>query len=362
MLKRFGIKEELESSQEISSKIDAIVDKWVSDLTSGLVNNPMDFSKRASLWDRMKGTLSNIWHGKYNPKNPNYWKNRFGDELGSQEESYDPSVFSLQEYTQIKSIIENAERQLNEAIPTGSEKLTLVRVLKNAAEKLKKDLKTALVSVGAMLNTSAETSRKSTEFPAGLSGWRPKAPVASNNSEQRPRSIVDTNPSLKPMGRHPEQDDDTDSDTDSVEDDDISDDSSASANAYDTSGRDDYNDLNNNDLKNDIDNDANDDGPTAEEPKPIHKNTHYDRHIPKKENEGMSAESLADEGQLVDLIMAKDFDFRKYFVKEDETVKSAAERKLTQLEELEKEASEKKESKYVLNRINKAIEIIREVK
>jgi len=133
-------KEDQNVEQEVKNAISKVIDQWVNDLiTKKIVTTTISPKYQRGLWDRLKGSLSNLWHGRYSQSNPNYWKNRFGDELGSQVESYDPRIFTLHEFKEIKQAIEEAE-SLVENIQPDTEKLKIVRVIRSAAEELKQKL------------------------------------------------------------------------------------------------------------------------------------------------------------------------------------------------------------------------------
>lgn len=131
-------KEDVDISQIIKQEISQVIDQWVNDLVKEKLAGPMSPNLQRGLWDRLKGTLSNIWHGRYNQSNPNYWKNRFGDDLGV-EESYSPSVFTLDEYKQLRNAVKEAEEVVKENA-ADVEKLRIVRMIRTAAEELKKKL------------------------------------------------------------------------------------------------------------------------------------------------------------------------------------------------------------------------------
>lgn len=134
-------REDVNVEQIIKQKIGEVIDQWVNDLVRTKLATPqMDQKYQRTLWDRLKGSVSNLWHGRYDAKNnPNYWKNRFGDELGSQEESYDPRAFTLYEYKEIKEAVDKTE-QLVEEIEANVEKLKIVKLIRTAAEDLKNKL------------------------------------------------------------------------------------------------------------------------------------------------------------------------------------------------------------------------------
>jgi len=136
-------KEDINVEQIIKSEISKVVDQWVNDLVRNKIAAPMPQQYQRGLWDRVKGTLSNLWYagrgGRNNQNNPYYWKNRFGDELGSQTESYNPRVFTLYEFKEIKKVIDEAE-DIVEEIQPDLEKLQIVKMIRSAAEDLKKKL------------------------------------------------------------------------------------------------------------------------------------------------------------------------------------------------------------------------------
>jgi len=134
------------TADEIKNQISQMVDDWVKELLSTGEDGPifgkkaMDKVKPRSMWDRFKGGISNLVHGRSGTNNPYLHKNQFGDYLGGVEESFNPSVFTLSEYTQIRSIVENAEKALNEAMDSGVDKLRIVTLIRGEAEKLKQRL------------------------------------------------------------------------------------------------------------------------------------------------------------------------------------------------------------------------------
>lgn len=140
-------KEDVDVAKEVKAEISRVIDQWVNDLIKQKIATPSVDQKyqRNNLWDRLKGSLSNLWYGRYNQQNPNYWRNRFGDELGAQE-SYDPRAFSLQEYKVLKSVVEKTENFILENTSPEIEKLRIVQIIRSSAEKLKQDLINIFVS------------------------------------------------------------------------------------------------------------------------------------------------------------------------------------------------------------------------
>ena len=130
-------------SEELKREISRIVDKWVSEvLKDRFLEKPSGVPDR-SLWDKLKQGMTNWWWGPKGDKwNPYVWQNRFGDELGVAE-SFNPSVFTLQAYKDLKSLVDSVESNLNEAREDFN-KLRLMTVIKSAAERLKEMLFQAL--------------------------------------------------------------------------------------------------------------------------------------------------------------------------------------------------------------------------
>lgn len=134
-------KEDVDISDAIKKEISRVIDLWADDLIKNKIATPeMNPSYKRGLWDRVKGSLSNLFYGgRYNTQNPYYWQNRFGDDLGKQE-SYDPRVFSLKEYKEIKQAIEETENIIFENFTPDVEKLRIVKLIRSSAEELKKKL------------------------------------------------------------------------------------------------------------------------------------------------------------------------------------------------------------------------------
>jgi hypothetical protein len=163
-----------------SAEIDKIVDDWVTKLISDLINAGSD-SKRG-IWDRFKGSASNLWYGRNNQDNPYFYKNKFGDELGSVQpnESFIPKPYKLEDYRQLRDICNNLEQQINE----NTENLRIVQLIKKAAQDLKLSLKKI---VGIPATASPVTSPE--ETPPEASPIAPDASSASAASETPPSEV-----------------------------------------------------------------------------------------------------------------------------------------------------------------------------
>ena len=192
-------KEDIDISQVIKQEISQVIDQWVNDLIKDKVaTTQISPTRQRGLWDRLKGTLSNIWHGRYNQQNPNYWKNRFGDDLGAQEESFDPRVFSLSEYKDLKLVIEETESLVIENISPEVEKLRIVRIIRSAAEELKQKLYSIFVKscssgdVGQAAPQASEQPNRSDD-----DGGPSVAPVDTNKSKDT-TNAADTTDETQP--------------------------------------------------------------------------------------------------------------------------------------------------------------------
>jgi len=186
-------KENANIEQRVKAAIAQVVDQWVNDLIKEKIVTPsIDQKYQRGLWDRLKGSLSNLWHGRYNQSNPNYWQNRFGDELGSQSESYDPRVFTLHDFKEIKNAIESTEH-LVENIDPNTEKLKIVRVIRAAAEELKKKLFNIFAQ-------SCDGGADSSATPAAESQPPPKPDGAEEKEDNKKEPYND----LTPAGDSPD--------------------------------------------------------------------------------------------------------------------------------------------------------------
>lgn len=167
----------------INAEIDRAVEIWVSELIKTLTGTgsvPQTAARPRGIWDRFKGTLSNLWHGRYDKNNPYKWINRFGDDLGVAEESFQIEKLSLNDYRLLKETCLELERQINEV--DGVESLRLVRLIRSAADKLKNDLKTIMataVSPNSNIVVPSVSSKEKTINNPIKSGTTP--PSSKNN-------------------------------------------------------------------------------------------------------------------------------------------------------------------------------------
>jgi hypothetical protein len=126
---------------DIQSAINKTIDDWVSQTVKDrFINRPVGLPK-VSLWDKFKRGVANwFWGAKGDKHNKHRWTNRFGDELGVSE-SFDPSIFTLDEYKEIRGVVDSLERRLDEVEQSEEEKefgkLRLMGLIRSAADELK---------------------------------------------------------------------------------------------------------------------------------------------------------------------------------------------------------------------------------
>lgn len=122
--------------EQLKSQVDDVVDNWVSTvLKDRFISMPIG-QKPRSLWDRFKQGVANWWWGPKGEKYNRYrWRNRFGDELGV-EESFDPSIFTLHDYKDMRAVVDSVESRLVESAEN-FDKLRLMTLIQSAAKELK---------------------------------------------------------------------------------------------------------------------------------------------------------------------------------------------------------------------------------
>ena len=298
ILKKFR---EEHNGKELSNEISAAVDSWVSDLIRSLVSEPMNPDLKRGLWDRFKGSVSNIWHGgRTNTNNPYYWKNRFGDELGAQE-SFNPSFLNLKEYYEIRSIVKKIEEQLNqinEDVTQGAEKLRIVQLIKSSAEKLKMNLYDIITSKDVDdIGPSVEQPPTQNKTRFATVSRKAKQPASEKSIKTEPEQ----NAPEEPTKTVPEE------------------------NAK----------------------------PTVEE-RFIEK---YNANKPKEENKDKTTKELVQSRQLIDAINSDGFNLRNTYIPDNDKDKEF--KLISHLERMLAYAKSIDEDKKLIGKIKKAIEIVK---
>jgi len=128
--------------QKLASEIDKVIDQWVADLKKDLLSGSLS-SPKMGLWDRLKGSLSNLWYGRRNTDNPQYYRNQFGD-LGRMESN--SNGLPLSEYKSLRKTVENAEASIVEATGDNAERLKLFQIINQKAMQLKQSLRNAITA------------------------------------------------------------------------------------------------------------------------------------------------------------------------------------------------------------------------
>jgi hypothetical protein len=175
----------------LDKEIDRIIDGWVEQLTKELLNPERIQLNKRGLWDRFKGSLSNLWHGRDNMNNPYYWKNQYGDVLGS--ESYIPLV----QYKSLKETCDNLEQEINEV--EGQPNLKIIQIIKNAAEELKYKLKSVLTTAQSPQNPVVP--QHTTSVDASTPMTQPESKPETTPEKPNPNDAFN---SLKPKEKEEE--------------------------------------------------------------------------------------------------------------------------------------------------------------
>ena len=161
----------------IEAQIDNAVNSWYNELIKDLAAKPSDVPSK-SLWDRFKRAIANVSLGKYNPSNPFYHTNLYGDVLGSQatkkesRELFESKPFALEHYKALKSTIASLEATLNES--NGMDNLRIVNILKQHANKLKDTLKNIVRTNVAATASAPPTAPKEPTIQPAASAAEPE--------------------------------------------------------------------------------------------------------------------------------------------------------------------------------------------
>lgn len=133
------------TNQEIYNQLVKTIDAWRDQTLQDLQNKTKEF-KQPSLWQRFKGGIQNLWYGRDNVKNPMYNQNAYGHGWGQDQKA--------ECVEKLSTLFENAQKEvddffmgLNEeadASAPAADNLKIFNFIKDAAEKLKKEVQKAL--------------------------------------------------------------------------------------------------------------------------------------------------------------------------------------------------------------------------
>lgn len=98
------------NAKQMLDAVNKAIDEWEQDTKNDLLNHVKSAPKRGIL-SRIGGALQNMWYtgrgGRSNEKNPQYYRNQFGDSLGM-EEGFDPVL------SEIRLLVEETEKMVEE--------------------------------------------------------------------------------------------------------------------------------------------------------------------------------------------------------------------------------------------------------
>lgn len=119
----------------LQRQISDVVDRWVSTVLKDRLMHATNSPQQRSLWDKFKHGVANWWYGPQGQDaNPYRWRNRFGNDLGVSE-TFDPSLFTLKEYSDIRGLVDSVERRMDES--EEFDNLKIAQILRSAAQELK---------------------------------------------------------------------------------------------------------------------------------------------------------------------------------------------------------------------------------
>jgi len=97
--------------EEALKNLENQIDYFTYELKRSIVNSAITGHQSSNVWDKFKGFMQNLYHGKNNPKNPNFTKSVLGHGLGKQanENKHVP----LKNYRFFKEWHETLEHSLN---------------------------------------------------------------------------------------------------------------------------------------------------------------------------------------------------------------------------------------------------------
>jgi hypothetical protein len=178
--------------QKLASEIDKVIDQWVADLKKDLLSGSLS-SPKMGLWDRLKGSLSNLWYGRRNTDNPQYYRNQFGD-LGRMESN--SNGLPLSEYKSLRKTVENAEASIVEATGDNAERLKLFQIINQKAMQLKQSLRNAITASMPQKYEMPPLSSFPAKPAAAIAG---ATPAAEKTTEKKTEQKPATKPEVVPV-------------------------------------------------------------------------------------------------------------------------------------------------------------------
>lgn len=166
---------------KIKNKLMNAVDVWVKQIL-GMLKSPST-GQQMGLWDRFKSGVSNLYWGRDNRHNPNYWRNRYGDDLGvpHKQESL-ASKLTFKEYHSLKTIVDKLESKINTLLEAKFDDLKIAQMIRQAGEQLKKSL-SDIVDGKPTNSPSGGPGKPPGGNPPGSAGATVVPPDGSNDSD-----------------------------------------------------------------------------------------------------------------------------------------------------------------------------------
>jgi hypothetical protein len=184
----------LEDRNPYLAKVDKIVDDFVSQLKSALMQGSL-VSAKPTMWDSFKKGVSNLFYGKDNPKNPYAGQNRFGN-LGRAVESVTNIHIPLDDYKKIREAFELFEADMSAAmaLPSGTANLQIMKIIDSKAADLKQKLRDLMNAVGSKM-PSADRPKKTEPALKGISPYnRSPDPIAEPAPSVKPEPVEEPVP------------------------------------------------------------------------------------------------------------------------------------------------------------------------
>ena len=141
------------TKEQILKHLENQIDFFVYELKRSIVNSAITGRQDATIWDKFKGFMQNLYYGKANQQNPNFSKNLLGHGLG--KETNENKIISLQQYRFLKEWHNNLEssiKPINEnystpEIPTYLKNTQLNKIIDAWGEKFKRAIFDSLKSL-----------------------------------------------------------------------------------------------------------------------------------------------------------------------------------------------------------------------